>query len=334
VSYIGLAAQAVLLSTYTAGAQGWTIAVMAVVFALAAAFRLCSTAFHVSRLMVRGREGRDLAWLEVLTLVAVWGVSVACWIVAVARGKEWLGVASALLAIAAIVPVWHGDKLGNGRRTASSVRFRSHAPWRDLVACFGWNFQSGVGFWAWSMYLAIVIPSFRILGVIAAISSIAMGILTMLAGRWIDRHHKGVRVVLVATVCLGSVVHLLRIGVAVVSDRLAAAPMVATVVLTLSTIVYGVVASLLQVSWQKSYYSWASEQDINYVASMESSAMFSQLVLWSGLCALAYFGQSANVVFVTAFAYAGVVTGCCVLIRRHSGQMSHDQADTLLTKSK
>lgn len=320
LGYMARAIQSLVLTAYIAGAPNWTLGLLATSFAVASSFLLSAQHYHVSRVMSSTSKGRDVSGIEIMAQMVGCIAPLFGGLLAAARGQLWLGAIAAGLALAAIIPMWHSDRLANGQPCVPATKSLRRAPWPDLIASFAWTWQSGVGFWGWSIYLAVLVPNFQAIGAIASISALVTFVVMALAGRSIDRDRRGVRRAFLVATMLASAVHLARVVLAAFETGHPTPVLVTALVLTLSNAVYGVVGSMLEVTWRTHLYEQAAVGGIAYVTSLRIADGLSGISVWGCLTAIGYFWGASGSIFLVAFASSGLMVWGCLLLGRRPVQ--------------
>lgn len=306
---VGTASTAIfmaLLTWYvTVPSQVWLLIPMALSMSVQNSFMWNSEHLFISRAMSMERKSRDLATMESLRRIVGVVTPMAGGFIAALAGQAWLtGIAAVIVALA-LIPVWRIDRLAGGHVKDENLRYSlKFAPWRDVVANFGFNAHTLVGVMVWPIYLAVFVPDFRDIGIITTIASLIAVVVLQVAGK---RGDKGKSYqVLVEGTAGSSVVHIVRI---LASSN--------PVVITIISALYDVVLGYQQNPWASLYYAHARKGGINYIMSMEIMGDIAYMVMFGALGIVAYF-TGDNTFFAVAFGVAAVVAWLCLLMRRET----------------
>lgn len=299
--YGSMAGFMVLLTTYMVSGQPWSLLLMAPLMAMQNSFLWNSQHLHISRVMNESRKNRDIAMMANLgRIVGIFAPLIGGGI-AIVLGPAWLAGVASIIIMLAIIPVWHLDKLAGGHKTSENLSYSlKHAPVRDLVAEFAFSTHTTAGVMVWPIYLAVFIPNFGQIGIIA---SIATAISVIIVHFMAKRGDKGKSYQLLVEGTAGSsAVHIGRI---LASSN--------PVTITIISALYDVALSYQLNPWTSLYYTHTRKKGINYIMSMEIAGDLAGVLLWGVLGVVAYFYHS-NLFFAFAFAFAAVIVWFCLFM--------------------
>lgn len=299
--YSFMAGFMILLTIYLAGGQYWSLLLMPPLMALQDSFIWNSQHLHISRVMNESRKSRDIAMMSNLgRIMGIFSPLIGGGI-AILLGPAWLAGFAAIIIMLAIIPVWHLDKIAGGHQVSDDLSYSlKHAPARDLVAEFAFSTHTAVGVMVWPIYLAVFVPYFGQIGIIA---SVATAISVIIVHFIAKRGDKGESFRLLIEGSAGSsAVHIGRI---LASSN--------PVTLTVISALYDIALSYQLNPWKSLYYTHARKRGINYIMSMEIAGDLALVFLWSFLGIVSYFYHS-NIFFTFAFAFAAVVVWLCLLM--------------------
>lgn len=301
--YSSMAGFMILLTAYMISGQSWSLLLMAPLMALQNSFLWNSQHLHISRVMDESRKNRDIAMMANLgRIVGIFSPLIGGGI-AIIFGPAWLAGVAAIIILLAIIPVWRLDKLAGGHRVSNDLSYSlKHAPVRDLVAEFAFSTHTTVGVMVWPIYLAVFIPHFGQIGIIA---SVATAISVIIVHFMAKRGDKGKSYQLLVEGTAGSsAVHVGRI---LASSN--------PITITIISALYDVALSYQLNPWTSLYYTHTRKKGINYIMSMEIAGDLAFVFLWAVLGIVAYFYQS-NLFFTLAFAFAAVVVWFCLFMTK------------------
>ncbi len=292
-----------LLTLYMVSGEQLTLLLMAPLMALQNSFLWNSQHLHISRVMDESRKNRDIAMMANLgRVVGIFSPLIGGG-VAILLGPAWLAGVASIIILLAIIPVWQLDKLAGGHKVSENLSYSlKHAPVRDLVAEFAFSSHTTVGVMVWPIYLAVFIPNFGQIGIIA---SVATAVSVIIVHFMAKRGDKGKSYQLLVEGTAGSsAVHIGRI---LASSN--------PVTITIISALYDVALSYQLNPWTSLYYTHTRKKGINYIMSMEIAGDLACVFLWGVLGTIAYFYHN-NIFFTFAFAFAAVVVWLCLLMSR------------------
>ena len=301
--YGSMAGFMVLLTVYMFSGQSWSLLLMAPLMALQNSFLWNSQHLHISRVMNESRKSRDIAMMANLgRIVGIFSPAIGG-LVALTLGPAWLAGIAAAIILLAIIPVWHLDTLAGGHRVSENLSYNlKYAPVRDLVANFAFNSHTAVGVMVWPIYLAIFVPNFGKIGIIASVST-AIGVIVLHFVAKRGDKGKSYQVLIEGTAG-SSAVHIGRI---LASSN----PFTITVISAL----YDIALSYQQNPWTSLYYTHARKGGINYIMSMEIIGDLAYVFLFGTLGLIVYF-YDGSLFFTFAFGFAATVAWLCLFMRR------------------
>lgn len=301
--YSFMAAFMILLTIYLAGGQYWSLLLMPPLMALQNSFFWNSQHLHISRVMDESRKNRDIAMMANLGRIVGIFAPLIGGSIAILFGPAWLAGVASIIILLAIIPVWQLDKLAGGHKISNNLSYSlKHAPVRDLIAEFAFSSHTAVGVMVWPIYLAVFIPYFGQIGIIASVATAASVIIVHFMAK---RGDKGKSYQLLIEGTAGSsAVHIGRI---LASSN--------PVTITIISALYDVALSYQVNPWTSLYYTHTRKKGINYIMSMEIAGDLAYVFLWGVLGLFAYFYHS-TIFFTFAFAFAAVVVWLCLLMTR------------------
>jgi hypothetical protein len=286
----------------------WLLLAAAAAMAVTNAFLWSSQHIHISRVMRRGTHSSSMATMAIINQFLSIIAPLLGGAIGLFAGPVWLLGAAVALALAALIPLRSMGKLDSEREASSRVRYDlSGAPRRDLFANFCFNIDAVVGVLVWPIYLAVVIGSFKGIGVITSIAAAVTVVVVWIAGKRGDRGQD--RAVLLQGALISSIVHSLRL--------FATTP----AIITLVSSAYKSSLAYMQNAWVSTYYTHAKEHGIAYVMSMEIACDAAYVFMWGLFLALAL-TVSNQALFLGAFTLAAVAAWGCLLISRQGHLVS------------
>ncbi|MEO6761430.1 MAG: hypothetical protein ABI220_03570 [Candidatus Saccharimonadales bacterium] len=217
-------------------------------------------------------------------------------------GAAWLLLASLVCVMSAFVPL---RRLKEDFVYQPSEKLRYNlkgAPIRDLIANYCFNIETIVGSLAWPIYLAIVIGSYKSIGLITALAAMAAIATTWVAGYQGDSGKD--RTVLRQGIAASSVIDLLRLA--------------ATSLLSITVVgaVYRAALAYFQNSWTSIYYGHARNKGAQYIISMEIACDLAYATFWSILLVLTLTSSNTHLIFNIVFVIAAIAAWGCLAITR------------------
>ena len=301
--YGAMAGFMVLLALYMASGQIWYLLLMAPLMALQNSFLWNSQHLHISRVMDASRKSRDLAMMANLGRVVGIFSPLIGGLIAITLGPVWLVGIAAIIILAAIIPVWHLDTLAGGHKPTNDLSYSfKYAPIRDLIANFAFNSHVAVGVMVWPIYLAVFVPNFGKIGIIASVAT-AIGVVVLHVVAKRGDSGKSYQVLIEGTAG-SSLVHVGRI---LASSN--------PITITIISALYDIALSYQLNPWTSLYYAHARKRGINYIMSMEIAGDAAYVFLWGILGIFAYFSHN-TVFFTVAFSFAAAVAWLCLFMRR------------------
>ena len=299
-----------LLTIYiSAPSNTWLLVAMALLMATQNSFTWNSEHLFISRAMQMERKSRDLATIESLKRVVGIVTPLIGGFIAALAGQVWLTAIAAVLLFIALIPIWRIDRMAGGHKKDVALRYSLRfAPLRDVVANFGFNAHTLVATMVWPIYLAVFVPDFRHIGIIATVASLIAVVVLQIAGKRSDGG-KTYRVLTEGTTG-SSIMH--------------AAWLFASsnpVTITILSALYDIVLGYQFNPWVSLYYAHTRKGGINYIMSMEIAGDLAYLVLWSVLGIVAYATGDTSF-FTIAFGAAAILAWLCLLMRRETPQTS------------
>lgn len=305
VGYAAKALLAIALTMYIASAEVWSLVVLGMTFGVSTAFIGVTEAHHVAQRLDGSRKGKDISRLEIAAQAVSWlSPLLGGWLAAM-RGQLWLGLFAACLAVLAVIPVWQGRGFNQATRVPPQQELH-RLPWRDMWASAAWITQANAGMWLWYAYLAVIVPSFKMIGSTAAVSAIAGFLAMEFMGRLTDKYHWGVRMSLLVVVGAASFLGVARAGIA--AEALAVTLPVGVVLAMLSVVTAAndTLNLLMQISWRVAYYARGAQYGLAYLSAIEFTMAFASVAFWALMGALASAGVGLS-------GMMGVTLLCCAV---------------------
>ena len=229
---------------------------MACFLSLTNAFQWNAQHVHVSRVIDMERKGKDIARIDSINLFAASIAPAVSAVLAIVPGSVWppiFAVASILLSL-----VWlrNLDTEAGGHVREASIHYSlRHAPRRDLVANFAYNFHTATGIFIWPMYLALMLPNVGSIGAVTTIGAIGAAVFLLFIGNRNDT--VGTARVLREGSLATFIAHMLRLVPATVTS------------ISVINIVWLLALRYQQNPWTSAYYAHTRERGVNYILSME-----------------------------------------------------------------
>jgi len=318
VGYCARAVQAISLTFYIANAEVWSLVAVAISFGVGTSFVNTSEAYYIAQRLENARKGKDVSRLEIAAQAVGWFSPLAgAWLAAV-RGQVWLGVFAAALAVAAVIPVWSKENFARFKRVVPQER--TPLPWRDMWASAAWITQGNAGMWLWYAYLAVIMPSFQMIGSIATVSAVSAFLAIELAGHLTDRYRWGARTVLVAVVVMTSVLGVFRSGI-VFQAVVETLPVIAVLfLLSWATATNDTFSILIQTAWRVRVYSRVAKYGLSYLAAIEGAVAFASVVFWALMAVLMRVGGELVPVMTVVLLFGAICVLFTPLIDMESNQ--------------
>jgi MFS family permease len=314
-TYIGLGlgfgfgiTQLVIILTYTIFHNPFLLVAGAVSLAFTNAFLWNAQHFFISQVMEKSTRSSSIATIEIISQCFGIGGPIIGGFIGLQYGPFWLLISTVAISFATIIPLLQMKKVFNSIPIIK-LKYNLHgAPKRDLVANFCFNVETTIGGMLWPIYLAVVLHTFGVIGVIASLAATASIIATWIAGRRGDKGKD--RSVLFQGIGIVSVINIIRIFVHT------------PLTVGLVSAVYQSSLSYLQNSWSSTYYLHAKERGPQYIISMEIACDLAYVFVWGLLSVILFITNNHNIFFIVSFMIASIAAWGCLLISK--GEMQEN----------
>ncbi len=280
------------------------LVVAAAAMAFTNAFLWSSQHLHISRLMDDATKSSSMATIAIIKQIMGILAPIIGGIIGLTLGPQWLLAVALVVATTALIPLHSMGKLENGRPSEQHLQYNlSGAARGDLFANFCFNIDTAVGVLVWPIYLAVIIGTFKGIGIISAFAAAITVIVLWIAGYRGDRGRD--RYVLREGVTVNSLTHIFRL--------FATSPLRVAVVGS----VYRGSLAYFSNAWTSTYYHHAKQGGTSYIMSMEIACDAAYLMLWILFYVLAV-SVSTHMLFWITFAIAAISSWGCLAISRQA----------------
>jgi len=279
---------------------------MACMLAVTNAFQWNAQHVHISRVINMERKGRDIARIDSIDMIAASLAPAVSAVLALLINENWplyLAIASIIVSIFWLKDI---DDEAGGHVAQSELKYNpSHAPRRDLVANFAFNFHSAIGVFVWPMYLALVLGNISSIGIVTTVGAIGTAVFLIFIGNRND--NVGTHKVLVEGSFATYIAHLLRLLPA------------SAIMIGLINIMWMMCLRYQLNPWTSTYYAHARKKGMSYILSMEIACDVAYIALFAAVfLVLSVF--SYRVGFSILFVLAALVSLACTRITPTSDQ--------------
>lgn len=278
----------------------WIAWIMAAALAFTNAFQWNAQHAHISRVINMERKGKDIARIDSIDMIAASVAPAVSAVLALLLNQDWplyVAVASIVVSIYWLRGI---DSEAGGHVAESTLRYNlSHAPKRDLLANFAFNFHTAIGGLVWPMYLAFVLGTVGSIGLVTTIGALGTAIFLLFVGNRND--NVGTSKVLAEGSIATFVAHLMRLlpGTAVVIGAV--------------NIIWMIALRYQLNPWTSTYYAHTREKGFNYILSMEIACDVAYVALFiTVFILLSLLGYQAG--FYVLFVLAALMSLVCTKI--------------------
>lgn len=292
ISFIAGASQLGFIAAYTSNPSSIYLVISAAALAVANAFSWNSQHLYLSRTLNATSKSSNLASIEILGKILTVAGPILGAFIGTQFGSSWVLATATLIIVLTIWPLRHMRKYEkqNPLKPYKLDYSLAGAPRRDLIANFSFNIETAVGSMLWPVYLAVVLTSFKAVGLITSFGTLASILAVKIAGHRGDKGKN--RSVLNQGANASALAHLLRL-------------------LVTTPLAIGLVGAFYQASlgymknaWTSLYYHHTSKGGINYIISMEIACDLAYVFLWTLFFVLTF--VSTNVAFNGLFIVAAI----------------------------
>jgi len=297
-----LANCAFLLGLALAGASlpHWYIWLLPLCMALANAFQWSSEHLHLARVTSADRLGTDLARIGTIAMLITAVAPAIGSLLDDSIGRSGLLVIAFAIVLTSMFWLRSINHLAGGHQRVAHISYNlRHAPWRDVVANFAFNFHIATGTMVWPVYLAIILHDTGQIGFVTAAGTLIAAVVLLIAGKRTDI--QGTSTVLREGSIATAIVHASRaFGTSLAS-------------VTGLNVVWSTVSKYQANAWTTTYYEHTRAKGINYIMSMEIAGDLACIALWALVYSVLslWTGRQG---FIVIFVVSAVISLGCLLI--------------------
>ncbi len=273
---------------------------MACMLAVTNAFQWNAQHIHISRVINMERKGKDIARIDSADMIAASLAPAVSAVLALVLNEQW----PLYLAIASIAGsvFWLRDidREAGGHIPQLELKYNlTHAPKRDLLANFAFNFHSAIGVFVWPMYLALVLGNISSIGIVTTIGALGTVVFLIFVGNRND--NVGTHKVLMEGSIATFIAHLLRLLPA------------SAVMISFINIIWMICFRYQINPWTSTYYAHTRNKGMSYILSMEIACDVAYVVLFALVfLLLSIFTHSVG--FSILFVLAALVSLACTRV--------------------